>query len=53
MDISLKKVPEEVRKIILREQVKLKEKHGTNQYSISLTIYKIIKEWKNNCQPVE
>lgn len=53
MDLSLKQIPEEVRKIILREQVKLKEKHGTNQYSISLTIYKIIKEWNNNCKPLE
>lgn len=44
-DIILKAVPPEVRKLILREQLKEKEKRG-GQYSMSLTVFKIIKEWE-------
>jgi len=52
-DLILKNVPEEVRKIILKQQQKEKENRGTNQYSLACVIYKIIKEWNNNCKPVE
>lgn len=52
-DLILKNVPEEVRKIILQQQLKEKEHRGTNQYSIALTVFKIIKEWNNKCKPVE
>lgn len=52
-DLLLKNIPEEVRKILLKQQQKEKENRGTNQYSLSCVIYKIIKEWNNNCKPVE
>lgn len=52
-DLLLKNMPEEVRKILLKQQQKEKENRGTNQYSLSCVIYKIIKEWNNNCKPVE
>lgn len=45
-DIILKNVPEDVRKIILKEQNKEKENRGRMQYSMSLTIFKIIREWE-------
>lgn len=52
-DISLKAVTPDVMKILLEEQKKEKERRGTNQYSLSRTIIKIIKEWNNKCKPVE
>jgi Na+/H+ antiporter NhaB len=52
-DLILKDVPEDVRKILLQQQLKEKEHRKTNQYSIALTVYKIIKEWNNKCKPVE
>lgn len=45
-DIILKTVPEDVRKIVLTEQHKEKENRGTNQFSMSSTIFKIIREWE-------
>lgn len=45
-DISLKAVPPDVHKLILREQLKEKENRGMQQYSLSLTVYKIIREWE-------
>lgn len=45
-DITLRGVPEDVRKIVIREQGKEKENRGTNQFSMSTTIYKIIREWE-------
>ena len=53
MDILLKNVPEDVRKIIIKSQSNEKENKGVNQYSMALTIFKIIKEWNNKCKPVE
>lgn len=52
-DLLLKKVPEDVRKILLKQQGKEKENRGTNQYSLSSVVYKIVKEWNNNCKPLE
>lgn len=45
-DIVLRSVPEDVRKLIIREQHKEKENRGTNQFSMSTTIFKIIREWE-------
>ncbi len=52
-DLLLQNVPEDVRHIILTQQDKEKKSRGTNQFSISTTIYKIIREWNNKCKPVE
>ena len=49
-DLVLKDVPEDVRKIILREQLIEKQNRGTNQYSMACVIFKIIKEWNNKCK---
>jgi hypothetical protein len=43
--IILKDVPEDVRKVIIRQQAKEKEFRGTNQFSMASVIYKIIREW--------
>lgn len=43
--LLLNNLPEDVRKLILKEQLKIKADRGTNQYSLALTIYKIIREW--------
>lgn len=45
-DIVLRSMPEDVRKIVLKEQHKEKEHRGTNQFSLSTTIFKIIREWE-------
>lgn len=42
---SLKTLPVDIRKIIVREQGKEKENRGI-QFSISSTIIKIIREWE-------
>jgi len=47
---NLSTVPVDVRKIILREQSKEKEKKGVAQYSIQMTIIKIIRQWENKCR---
>lgn len=52
-DVLFKNMPEDVRKILLKQQGKEKENRGTNQYSLALTAYKIIREWSNKCRPVE
>ena len=52
MDIILKNVPPEVHKIVIKEQAKEKEFKGVNQFSLALTIFKIIKEWNNKCKEV-
>lgn len=39
-------MPEDVRKIVLKEQHQEKQNRGTNQFSMSTTIYKIIREWE-------
>lgn len=46
MDILLKNVPDDIRKFIVREQAKEKENRGTQQYSLSMTIVKLIRELK-------
>lgn len=45
-DILLRRLPEDVRKILLKEQYKEKDNLGTNQVSMSWIIYKIIREWE-------
>lgn len=45
-DLHLRAIPEDVRKIVLKEQLKEKENRGLNQYSMSTTIFKIIREWE-------
>lgn len=41
----LKNMPEDVYKILWREQAKLKAKGGRRQFSLALTVYHIIKEY--------
>jgi hypothetical protein len=45
----LSTVPIDVRKIILKEQQKEKDKRGIGKYSIQLTLIKIVREWNNKC----
>lgn len=49
---NLATVPIDIRKIILKEQAKEKEKRGVAQYSIQTTVCKIIREWNNKCNQV-
>lgn len=44
-DIIVRNIPAEIQKILVREQAKEKENRGVNQYSLSSTIQKIIREW--------
>lgn len=46
---NLATVPIDVRKIILQEQAKEKQKRGVAQYSVQSTIIKIIRQWQNKC----
>lgn len=41
----LKNIPEDVYKILWKEQAKLKAKGGRRQFSLSLTVYHIIREY--------
>lgn len=41
----LKNIPEDIYKILWREQAKLKGKGGRMQFSLALTIYHIIREY--------
>lgn len=43
----LKNIPEDVYKILWREQAKLKAK-GQRQFSLSLTVYHIIREYEKS-----
>lgn len=43
--LLLKNLPEDIRRLILKQQAKEKASRGTNQFSMELTIYKIIREW--------
>lgn len=52
-NVLLKNVPKDVNDIIIDLQASEKKKRGTLQYSISSTLFKIVKEWKNRCKPVE
>lgn len=49
-DIIVKDIPEDIHKLLQDEQAKEKKNRGINQYSLSSTIIKIIKEWKNKCR---
>lgn len=42
----LKQMPDDVYKIILTEQGKIKAEKRISQYSLEQTIYSIIREWK-------
>lgn len=50
-NIIVRDIPAEVKKILTDEQAKEKNKRGTSQYSLSSTIIKIVREWKNKCNP--
>lgn len=45
-------IPPDVYKIILKEQNRIKEKKGTTQFSIELTIYHIIREYEKRINPL-
>lgn len=44
--LILQNIPEDVRKVLLRKQLEIKEHIGHNRFSIECTIYKIVREWK-------
>lgn len=46
--INLKEVPLDIRKYILKIQGEMKCEKGISQYSISQTVYKIIRDHKDN-----
>lgn len=46
---DLSTVPVDVRKILLKEQQREKDKKGIGKFSVALTICKIVKEWNNKC----
>lgn len=37
--------------VILKEQTRLKELTGRNQFSLSQTLIKIVNSWNNKCRP--
>ncbi len=37
--------------VILKEQMRLKELTGRNQFSLSQTLIKIVNSWNNKCRP--
>lgn len=45
----LKTIPEDVFKIVQREQSDIKEKKGTNSFSFESTIYKMLRDY-NKCR---
>lgn len=45
-DIILRNIPPDIQKVLVREQAREKENRGINQYSLSSTIQKIIREWE-------
>ena len=45
--IPLKEVPLDVRKYMLKIQGEAKERKGISQYSLSLTVFQIIREHKS------
>lgn len=49
---TLKNIPADVNRILLNEQKEAKEQKGTNQFSIELTVYKIIREFER-CKKAE
>ena len=51
-DILLRSLPIDVLKIVLKEQLKEKEKRGLKQFSLSTTIFKIIRQWNSKCNQV-
>ena len=52
-EVSLKGVDSETMAIILEVQKQEKINRGINQYSLSKTVIKIIKEWNNKCKAVK
>jgi hypothetical protein len=45
--LLLKKFPDDVRDIILKKQLELKLEKSVSQFSMELTMYSIIREWKS------
>jgi len=57
-DYVLKRIPADVFKFVQQEQNKIKEEKGLLQYSVSSTIYKMLRDYKkcreeNNFKPSE
>lgn len=46
MNVVVKNIPEDLRKVIIREQAKEKENRGVHQFSLSSTIIKMLREWQ-------
>lgn len=45
--LLLKKFPDDIRDLILKKQLELKLEKSVSQFSMELTIYSIIREWKS------
>jgi hypothetical protein len=50
MVINLRKVPQDVSEIVLREQKKLKVKKEVLVFSKEMTVYHIIRQFAKKCQ---
>lgn len=48
---TLKAIPEDVYKMVQREQAEIKEKRGTGMFSLESTIYKMLRDY-NRCREV-
>jgi len=48
--LLLKNVPEPIRKILIKEQARQKDKIGSNVFGLEQTIYRIIKDWNEKCR---
>lgn len=46
MEVHLRGIPEDLWRVIVREQAREKVNKGINQYSLSATVIKIIREWE-------
>lgn len=44
---SMRSMPEDVYKIIATQAAHIKKQRGVSQYSLELTLYHIVKDWKN------
>lgn len=45
-NIIIRNIPHDIQKVLVREQAREKENRGVNQYSLSSTVIKIIREWE-------
>ena len=51
--IKLSNIPEDINKIIIKEQERIKKKKEVTIYSKEMTVYSIIRQYANKCQEKE